>query len=69
MDAGKELFNPNQTTWATSPERLLGELPPVDDSLAQYTGGDVRIERDLSQVALGPTPFPNLAHLVIGFQV
>jgi len=34
-----------------------------------YTGGEVRIEKDLSQIALGPTPFPNLAHLVVGFQV
>uniref|UniRef100_A0A914L2B2 Peptidase M16 C-terminal domain-containing protein n=1 Tax=Meloidogyne incognita TaxID=6306 RepID=A0A914L2B2_MELIC len=33
-----------------------------------YTGGEVRIEKDLSQIALGPTPFPNLAHLVVGFQ-
>ena len=34
-----------------------------------YTGGEIRVEKDLSQMALGPTPFPNLAHLVVGFQV
>jgi processing peptidase subunit alpha len=70
-DIGKELFNPSQTTWSSSPERLLdpNHVPPLDNSLAQYTGGDVRIERDLSQMALGPAPYPNLAHLVVGFQV
>jgi processing peptidase subunit alpha len=70
-DIGKELFNPSQTTWSSSPERLLdpNHVPPLDNSLAQYTGGDVRVERDLSQMALGPAPYPNLAHLVVGFQV
>ena len=34
-----------------------------------YTGGEVRTEKDLSQMALGPTSFLNLAHLVVGFQV
>ena len=68
-DAGQELFDPSKTTWALAPERLLEKPPPIDDSLAQYTGGDIRIEKDLSKMALGPAPFPNLAHIVVGFQV
>lgn len=68
VDAAKELFDPRESTWVQQPERLLKNIPPLDDSLAQYTGGEVRIEKDLSQIALGPTPFPNLAHLVVGFQ-
>ena len=69
-EAGRELFDPSKTTWSNSPERLLPHISQleVDNSLAQYTGGEIRIERDLSQMALGPTPFPNLAHLVVGFQ-
>ena len=27
----------------------------------------LQIEKDLSKVALGPTPFPNLAHFVVAF--
>uniref|UniRef100_A0A183CCF1 Mitochondrial-processing peptidase subunit alpha n=1 Tax=Globodera pallida TaxID=36090 RepID=A0A183CCF1_GLOPA len=68
VDVGKELFDPRKTTWNERPERLLTDLPPADESLAQYTGGEVLIEKDLSQMALGPTPFPNLAHVVIGFE-
>ncbi|KAF7630936.1 hypothetical protein Mgra_00008805, partial [Meloidogyne graminicola] len=68
IDAAKELFDPRESTWAEQPDRLLKNIPPLDDSVAQYTGGEVRVEKDLSQMALGPTPFPNLAHLVIGFK-
>ncbi|KAL3101936.1 hypothetical protein niasHS_003345 [Heterodera schachtii] len=68
VEAGKELFDPRETIWEKHPERLLTQLPTVDESLAQYTGGEVLIEKDLSQMALGPTPFPNLAHIVIGFE-
>ena len=38
----------------------------VDKSVAQYTGGLVTINKDLSNASLGPTPMPELAHLVIG---
>ena len=38
----------------------------VDKSVAQYTGGLVTIDKDLSNASLGPTPMPELAHLVIG---
>ncbi len=43
-------------------------LPAPDHSLAQYTGGLVTIEKDLSNASLGPTPMPNLAHLSIGIE-
>ena len=39
-----------------------------DNSLAQYTGGLVTIEKDLSNASLGPTPMPDLAHLALGLE-
>lgn len=45
-------------------------LQPVisDRSVAQYTGGQVLREKDLSQVSLGPTPMPELGHVVLGLE-
>ncbi len=39
-----------------------------DKSVAQYTGGIVTREKDMSAVSLGPTPMPELAHLTIGLE-
>nr|KAF6434183.1 peptidase, mitochondrial processing subunit alpha [Molossus molossus] len=55
---------------------LLGTRPAwgseapvdVDRSVAQYTGGVVKLERDMSQVSLGPAPFPELTHIMIGLE-
>jgi len=68
VNLSKELFNATNTAWAKAPHLLVDKLPPVDHSIAQYTGGEFKKERDLSNMALGPTPFPNLAHLVLGFE-
>jgi len=43
-------------------------LKPIDTSIAQYTGGEVTIEKDLSSVSLGPNPMPELAHVIIGIE-
>merc|ERR1712071_294738 len=40
----------------------------VDRSVAQYTGGLVTVNKDLSDVSLGPTPMPELAHFVLGIE-
>ncbi|XP_061527113.1 mitochondrial-processing peptidase subunit alpha [Phycodurus eques] len=55
---------------------LLGVRPvwgdgvpaPVDRSVAQYTGGIVKMEKDMSDVSLGPTPIPELTHIMIGLE-
>jgi len=39
-----------------------------DLSPAVYTGGKIEITKDLSDVSLGPTPMPELAHLVVGVE-
>lgn len=40
----------------------------VDFSVAQYTGGIVKMEKDMSDVSLGPTPIPELTHIMIGLE-
>jgi len=55
--------------WKQQPELLGNEpLKPIDNSIAQYTGGEVTVEKDLSNVALGPNAMPELAHVVIGLE-
>jgi len=55
-------------------EHLVNQKPAwncqeqCDESTAQYTGGLVSLERDLSDVSLGPTPMPELAHIAIGLE-
>ncbi|CAL1544137.1 unnamed protein product [Lymnaea stagnalis] len=36
--------------------------------VSQYTGGILQVEKDLSNVSLGPTPMPELAHVVFGLE-
>ncbi|XP_054854304.1 mitochondrial-processing peptidase subunit alpha [Eublepharis macularius] len=40
----------------------------VDKSVAQYTGGILKLEKDMSEVSLGPTPIPELTHIMIGLE-
>uniref|UniRef100_A0A3P8VCE3 Mitochondrial-processing peptidase subunit alpha n=1 Tax=Cynoglossus semilaevis TaxID=244447 RepID=A0A3P8VCE3_CYNSE len=40
----------------------------VDLSVAQYTGGIIKTEKDMSDVSLGPTPIPELTHIMIGLE-
>ncbi|VBB33840.1 unnamed protein product [Acanthocheilonema viteae] len=68
VSLSRELFDDSKTAWAENPSLLLEKKPPTDDSLAQYTGGEKLITKDLSNMALGPTPYPNLAHFVLGFE-
>ncbi|XP_048201886.1 LOW QUALITY PROTEIN: mitochondrial-processing peptidase subunit alpha [Perognathus longimembris pacificus] len=51
-----------QPAWGTA------EAVDVDRSVAQYTGGIVKVERDMSNVSLGPTPIPELTHVMLGLE-
>lgn len=53
--------------WSENPA-VLKSAKPLDKSVSQYTGGMVAVEKDLSNVSLGPTPMPELAHVVIGLE-
>ncbi len=52
----------------TPPSWQTSKTARTDSSLAQYTGGLVTLEKDLSNASLGPTPMPNLAHLTLGLE-
>ncbi|XP_030913143.1 mitochondrial-processing peptidase subunit alpha, partial [Geospiza fortis] len=45
-----------------------GQGRAVDRSVAQYTGGIIKVEKDMSDVSLGPTPIPELTHIMIGLE-
>jgi len=60
-----------QKHFVDNPPIWAGEnIPSVitDCSVAQYTGGQALEERDMSAVSLGPNPFPELGHVVIGLE-
>ncbi|CAG0894191.1 unnamed protein product [Cyprideis torosa] len=40
----------------------------VDSSTAQFTGGSLIIEKDLSNMLPGPSPFPELTHFVLALE-
>nr|XP_040567424.1 mitochondrial-processing peptidase subunit alpha-like [Lepeophtheirus salmonis] len=52
----------------TPPSYNINSSSNIDRSVSQYTGGISLEEKDLSNVSLGPTPMPELAHLVIGLE-
>ncbi|TMS03419.1 Mitochondrial-processing peptidase subunit alpha [Larimichthys crocea] len=59
--ARKYLLNV-KPVWGTS------SVANVDLSVAQYTGGIIKMEKDMSDVSLGPTPIPELTHIMIGLE-
>lgn len=54
--------------WVENDSLALPGHREVDRSVAQYTGGIVQVEKDLSDVSLGPNPMPELAHVVLGLE-
>lgn len=46
----------------------LGKPTDVDQSVSQYTGGIIKVEKDMTDVSLGPTPIPELTHIMIGLE-
>ncbi|XP_043238615.1 mitochondrial-processing peptidase subunit alpha-like [Amphibalanus amphitrite] len=68
VDAVQRHFVDEPAIWEAEPELVLPGKTGVDTSVAQFTGGQVLIEQDLSDVSLGPSPMPELAHLVLGLE-
>ncbi|KAI0215179.1 Mitochondrial-processing peptidase subunit alpha [Lamellibrachia satsuma] len=68
VDLAREYFVQNTPIWNENPNLIIKSREGLDLSLAQYTGGMVQVEKDLSDVSLGPTPMPELAHVVLGLE-
>jgi len=68
VDITKKYFVEMEPVWTKS-EKATSNC--VDKSVAQYTGGIITTEKDLSSTSLGLAEgqmFPELAHLVIGLE-
>uniref|UniRef100_T1ILS6 Guanine nucleotide-binding protein-like 3 homolog n=1 Tax=Strigamia maritima TaxID=126957 RepID=T1ILS6_STRMM len=68
VELAKKYFMDKPAIWQENPELCFPGAEIKDTSIAQYTGGLIRKEKDLSNVSLGPTPIPELAHIVLGFE-
>jgi len=70
IEMAEKHFVEKEPIWQAEENRSM--ISPVitgpDLSIAQYTGGMEAVEADLSNVSLGPTPMPELAHFVLGFE-
>lgn len=66
VDIAEKYFE-DKPVWELESSDKLIEYE-TDHSLAQYTGGLEAVEKDLSNVSLGPTPMPELAHIVLGLE-
>lgn len=43
VDIGNKFFNLTETSWAKDPSLIFQKLPPIDKSVAQYSGGEIRV--------------------------
>lgn len=67
VESTERYFVEKKPIWEESPVALDKNIR-VDNSISQYTGGLIKVEKDLSNVSLGPTPIPELAHFVLGLE-
>ncbi|XP_066293779.1 mitochondrial-processing peptidase subunit alpha-like [Branchiostoma lanceolatum] len=65
VEAANKYIVGNKASWEGQ-----GRYPVkmVDESIAQYTGGMRQLEKDMSNISLGPNKFPELTHVVIGLE-
>lgn len=70
VELAQEYFVEKKPIWVTDStisSQLDLDYEP-DTSISQYTGGYNPVTKDLSNISLGPTPMPELAHFVIGLE-
>lgn len=67
VDYAQKHFVETKPIWESNPD-VNNSMIEADNSLAQYTGGLEAIDKDLSDVSMGPTPMPELAHFVLGLE-
>uniref|UniRef100_A0A0N4ZQD4 Mitochondrial-processing peptidase subunit alpha n=1 Tax=Parastrongyloides trichosuri TaxID=131310 RepID=A0A0N4ZQD4_PARTI len=64
----KKHFIDKVPIWESNKENFKIKLPKIDDSHSQYTGGSYYKEADLSNKGLSIVEFPELTHVVLGFE-
>ncbi|XP_046644649.1 mitochondrial-processing peptidase subunit alpha-like [Daphnia pulicaria] len=68
VECAQKYFVEKKPIWVQDSSLVIPGRREIDRSLAQYTGGMVKVEKDLSDVSLGPNPMPELAHIVLGVE-
>lgn len=63
--AAEKLFNASEAIWASDSSLLLNKEPPVDNSVAQYTGGEKRVTLVLTETSART---PNICSLMFPFR-
>ncbi|XP_003743034.1 mitochondrial-processing peptidase subunit alpha [Galendromus occidentalis] len=61
-------FVEKKPIWVENPSLVGDPSLETDESVSQYTGGIVKVSKDLSKMSLGPTPIPNLAHFMLALE-
>lgn len=69
VELAQKYFVDKPAIWETNPNIVSEEPKTIERPKSVYQGGLKAIEADLSDVSLGPTPLPNLAHFQLGFEV
>lgn len=69
VELAQKYFVDKPPTWVKNPSLASEQPTKVERLSSKYIGGVEAIEADLSNVSLGPTPLPNLAHFQLGFEV
>ena len=68
VECAQKYFVEKKPIWQQDSSLVIPGHDDVDNSIAQYTGGMVAVEKDLSNVSPGPTPIPELVHFVLGLE-
>ncbi|XP_014673938.1 PREDICTED: mitochondrial-processing peptidase subunit alpha-like [Priapulus caudatus] len=68
VEMAEKFFVEKEPVWNQDTSLVMGNRDMCDRSTAQYTGGVIQREKDLSDVSMGPTPIPELAHFVLGLE-
>ncbi|GFY39312.1 mitochondrial-processing peptidase subunit alpha [Trichonephila inaurata madagascariensis] len=67
MEACQKYFVEKHPIWEM--EKLAADQDlPIDNSLSQYTGGLVKMEKDMASISFGPSPMPELAYFTLGLE-
>ncbi|OQR77964.1 mitochondrial-processing peptidase subunit alpha-like, partial [Tropilaelaps mercedesae] len=68
VEAVNKYFVHKKPIWVEDPSLVGDPSLAADESISQYTGGILKVTKDLSDMSLGPTPIPNLAHFVLALE-
>ncbi|KAG8184572.1 hypothetical protein JTE90_007688 [Oedothorax gibbosus] len=67
VEACQKYFVEKPPIWEL--EKLASDQDlPVDNSISQFTGGLVKVEKDMASINFGPTQMPELAHFALALE-